>query len=251
MVEAASLTTGFPETADIETSSDNYARRFSGNIGRWFLEVQANATLEMLQPYAGATVLDIGGGHGQLTEALIKQGYQVTVLGSADVCQSRIRHLVDQGLCRFEVGNILDLPFENEAFDVVISYRLLPHVSQWRPFLSECARVARQAVILDYPEVRSINYIAPYLFQFKKKLEGNTRPYTCFKKSELLAVFAAEGFRYQSHFAEFFVPMVLHRTLKSPKISSAVEKVFRFIGFTDLLGSPVILNLIREKEVTK
>ena len=250
MLKAASPTSSFPETADIETSSDNYAQRFSGSIGRWFLEVQENATLNMLKPYTGATVLDIGGGHGQLTEALINQGYQVTVLGSSEICQSRIRHLVEQGLCRFEVGNILDLPFENEAFDVVVSYRLLPHVAQWRPFLAECARAARQAVLLDYPEVRSINYIAPYLFQFKRKLEGNTRPYTCFKKSELLATFAAERFRYQSHFTEFFVPMVLHRTLKSPTISSAVEQVFRLIGFTDLFGSPVILNLIREKEVT-
>lgn len=246
MVEATSLTTNFPETADIETSSDDYARRFSGDVGRWFLEVQANATLQMLEPLSGATVLDVGGGHGQLTETLIEHGYQVTVLGSADVCQARIRHLVDQGLCHFKVGNILDLPYADEAFDVVISYRLLPHVSQWRPFLSECARVARQAVILDYPEVRSVNYIAPYLFQFKKKLEGNTRPYTCFKKSDLLDVFSAEGFSYQSHYAEFFVPMVLHRALKSPGISAAVEKAFRFIGFTDLLGSPVILKLIRE-----
>jgi hypothetical protein len=29
----------FPETADIETSSDDYARRFAGKIGAWFLHV--------------------------------------------------------------------------------------------------------------------------------------------------------------------------------------------------------------------
>ena len=31
----------FPETADVETSSDDYARRFAGPVGEWFLERQA------------------------------------------------------------------------------------------------------------------------------------------------------------------------------------------------------------------
>ncbi|MEM9907111.1 MAG: hypothetical protein AAF921_19010, partial [Cyanobacteria bacterium P01_D01_bin.44] len=75
----------FPETADIETASDSYASRFAGKSGTWLLGVQQAATLKMLADYPQASVLDVGGGHGQLTEALIEQGHQVTVLGSAEV----------------------------------------------------------------------------------------------------------------------------------------------------------------------
>ncbi|NEO49979.1 MAG: class I SAM-dependent methyltransferase, partial [Moorea sp. SIO4A3] len=57
----------FPETADIETSSEDYASRFAGEIGAWLLKVQEDATLKMLTPYPKATILDVGGGHGQLT----------------------------------------------------------------------------------------------------------------------------------------------------------------------------------------
>jgi len=115
----------FPETADIETASEDYARRFAGEVGAWLLQLQALATLQMLAAYPGAAVLD-GGGHGQLA-----------------------------------------LPYPDRAFDVVLSYRLLAHVSQRQPFLAELCRVAKTAVVVDYPAVKSVNDIAPQLFQLK------------------------------------------------------------------------------------
>jgi len=235
----------FPETADIETSSDNYATRFAGAVGAWFLQVQAEATLDMLAPYHGASLLDVGGGHGQLTGHLLQAGYSVTVLGSAEVCIERIRPYVDGMRCSFDVGNILDLPYSDRSFDVVISYRLLPHVTRWQEFLAELTRVAKQAIVLDYPEVRSINYATPFLFEFKKNLEGNTRTYTCFKENDLLSFFIRHGFERAGRYSEFFFPMVLHRKLNAPQLSSAMEGISRAVGLTGWLGSPVILKLVR------
>lgn len=235
----------FPETADIETSSDDYARRFAGEVGAWFLQVQEAVTLKMLAPYPNATVLDVGGGHGQVTGGLIENCYQVTVLGSDESCKARIRHWVDRRACSFNVGNILDLPYPDQSFDVVLSYRLLPHVTQWRTFIAELARVAKKAVILDYPEVRSINYIAPYLFPFKKHLEGNTRPFSCFREAQLTGVFQPHRFVLAERYAEFFLPMVLHRKLKKPGLSGQLENKARSIGITGWLGSPVILKFVR------
>lgn len=236
----------FPETADIETSSDDYARRFSGAVGDWFLQVQEAATLEMLAPYPEATILDVGGGHGQATAALVRCGYHLTVLGSDDSCANRIRRFVDAGQVEFRVGDILNLPFPDRSFDVVLSYRLLPHVSRWQPYLAEMARVARQAVVLDYPEARSINYITPYLFKYKKRLEGNTRPYTVFRGRELDEAFRRLGFAPAARYPEFFWPMVLHRKLKQPRLSAGLEAAARTLGLTGWLGSPVIRKWVRE-----
>jgi ubiquinone/menaquinone biosynthesis C-methylase UbiE len=236
----------FPETADIETSSEDYARRFSGKVGSWFLKVQEEATLRMLASYPGASILDVGGGHGQLTGALIQNGYRVTVLGSADICKMRIQKMADEGRCSFKVGNILDLPYPGQAFDVVVSYRLLPHVARWREFLSELTRVARKAVVVDYPTVWSINYFAPLLFQLKKRMEGNTRSFTSFKESDLFERFESLGFIRADRYPEFFFPMVLHRFLKFPVFSKTAERICRLSGLTYLFGSPVILKLVRE-----
>jgi ubiquinone/menaquinone biosynthesis C-methylase UbiE len=238
----------FPETADIETSSDDYSRRFSGQVGDWFLKVQAEATLRMLAPYKEAKILDVGGGHGQLTTALIRHDYQVTILGSAEACKQRIQKYVDENHCSFKVGNILDIPYPDQSFGVVVSYRLLPHVTRWKRFLSELTRVAKKAVIVDYPAVKSVNAIAPLLFRLKKRLEGNTRPYTSFRESQLLEVFRTLDFIRSERYPEFFLPMALHRTMKLPALSSRLERISRLFGLTSIFGSPVILKFVRKEK---
>ena len=230
----------FPETADIETSSEDYATRFAGAIGTWLLQVQEAATLKMLAAYPGGKVLDVGGGHGQLTKALIEKGYDVTVLGSAEACKARIQTYLDQGQCGFQVGNVLDMPYADNTFDVVISYRFLAHVTQWQPFLKELTRVASKALIVDYPTVRSANAIGPALFKFKKGLEGNTRPFVCYQEREITDFCQSIGWTQRQRYAQFFWPMVLHRTLGKPTVSSSLEQVPRLLGLTRLFGSPVL-----------
>ena len=238
-------TTAFPETADIETSSASYASRFAGPTGEWLLKVQSDATLAMLKPYSEANILEVGGGHGQLTSHLLNAGHRVTVLGSDESCQSQIQELVTSGQCQFQVGNVLSLPYADNAFDVVISYRFLAHVEQWQAFMSELSRVAKKAVIVDYPTLRSVNYITPLLFSLKKGVEKNTRPYTCYNESELLNYAKSLGLKVGDRYAQFFWPMVLHRMLKKPTVSAALEGSARSVGLSKLLGSPIILKLTK------
>lgn len=236
----------YSETADIETSSDDYAGRFRGQIGEWFLEIQEKATIEKLAVLKPATILDVGGGHGQLTSALIDHDYRLTVLGSAEVCKARIQQFIDDQKCSFQVGNLLNIPFGDDQFDAVISYRLLPHVNRWQEFIMELTRVARRAVIVDYPEYRSFNAFSPLFFEMKKEIEGNTRPYRIFREEEIFQVFKSQGFICNSKFREFFLPMVVHRKMNSLTVSRSLEAMFRILGFTRLFGSPVILEFIPE-----
>ena len=235
----------YPETADIETSSDDYARRFEGEVGRWFLSVQEQATTGMVHDLPVPKVLDVGGGHGQVTETLLKNGCELMILGSAESCRKRVEQFIDGTKCSFRVGNLVDLPFPDQEFDVVISYRLLPHCERWKQLIAEFCRVARKAVIVDFPEVNSVNAIAPWFFKWKKGIEKNTRPFTCFKQKEIVEEFEQHGYRLDERFPEFFFPMVLHRALKAPKLSAAVEKVCRGLRMTDLFGSPVILKMVK------
>src|SRR5665811_155678 len=100
-----------PETADVETASDGYAARFEGATGVWMLRRQEEIVRRFLKPFPGATVLDDGGGHNQLAAPLCRAGYVVTVLGSAPVCGRRLAPEVSAGRIRFDVGDLVALPY--------------------------------------------------------------------------------------------------------------------------------------------
>ena len=233
------------EDADVETSSDAYALRFAGAVGEYFLEVQTQATLDLLRPWPGASVLDVGGGHGQVAGPLLDGGYDVTVLGSDPSCESRVRQWTSGGRARFTAGDLVSAPFPDRSFDVVLSYRLLPHVREWSGLAAGLARLARIAVVVDYPTTRSANALSGWTFGLKKGVEGDTRPFRVFRDGEIEAAFAASGFVPTGRRPQFLFPMALHRATGSATLSRALEKTGSALGLRRAFGSPVILRLER------
>ncbi len=231
----------FPESADIHTSTDEYAGRFAGPWGEWMLGVQEKLTLRLLRDMPkGTTVLDVGGGHGQLAHPMVRDGYAVTVLGSDESCRHRVESLVESGRARFLVGSVVALPFADKSFDVAVCFRLLTHCEMWHVLVKELCRVARKAVVVDYPTSQSANAIAPAFFGAKKKFEKNTRTWTLFRHREVAAAFADCGWKRAGMAKQFFLPMVIHRMARSKGLSAAMEGVCRGLGLTALAGSPVI-----------
>ncbi len=236
----------FPETADIETSSDGYAARFAGPVGEWMLGIQLAVVRDWLRAVGAVTVLDVGGGHGQLARPLADAGFQVTVLGSDAVCRKRIEASVADGRVGFAVGNVLNLPFPPRAFDAVVSVRLLPHCERWPELIRDFCRVAQRVVIVDYPTPQSLNGLAPIFFGLKKRMEGNTRGWRDFRHTEVAAEFGKHGWRPTARTGQFFLPMALHRGLRCRPVSAGAETIFRRLGLTRKWGSPVLARMERD-----
>lgn len=237
----------FLETADIETASDDYASRFSGVAGEYFLDKQTEITLSLLHDLPGASVLDVGGGHAQLAVPLVERGYKVTVTGSDDCCRARLDQQLKPGSFEYQTCDSLALPYENRSFDVVLAFRLLPHVDRWQELLAEMCRVARKTVILDYPDRRSTNILYEQLFAMKKKMEGNTRTFTLFNREQIRQEMNRYQFMPPVFKPEFFFPMVIHRKLKHRGLSNAIETTAKLTGMTSLFGSPIIFRSDRSK----
>ena len=228
------------EDADVHTASDDYARRFSGRVGEWFLDVQARIVLDLLAPWPKATVLDVGGGHAQLTGPLVAAGYDVTVHGTAPECSARLERYLYSGRARFAEGPMLALPWADGAFDVVVAFRLLPHVEAWPALVGELARLARRAVVFDYPTSRSVNVVSGAFFGVKKGVEGNTRPFRVFAEPEIDGALHSSGLQTTARRGEFALPMALHRALGNAGLSKAMEATAAALGLRSLLGSPVV-----------
>ena len=139
----------------------------------------------------------------------------MTVAGSEEVCRERLDRALPPGSFEFRACDLVDLPYPDRTFDVVVSLRLLAHVERWRELVAELCRVASRAVILDYSDSRSFNQLYGPLFSWKKAVEGNTRTYQIFKPGEVAAEAARHGFGRPAERRQFFLPMVVHRALGS------------------------------------
>jgi 2-polyprenyl-3-methyl-5-hydroxy-6-metoxy-1,4-benzoquinol methylase len=230
----------FPETADIETSSDGYAARFSGPLGDWMLRLQTEQVLAWLAATQATSVLDVGGGHGQLALPLARAGFSVSVLGSAPECARRLQAAPGAPAPAFQTGNVLALPFPDRAFDAVVSVRLLPHCERWLELVRELCRVARRAVVVDYPVCSIGSRLLQPLFGLKKRIEGNTRTWRSFTHAELAEAFSGAGFSRTARCGQFSAPLVIHRLLRQPALSQVIEALPRRLGWTQTHGSPVL-----------
>lgn len=234
------------ETPDLETSSAEYAARFAGPAGKYLLATQTRTIAEALAGLTPATALDVGGGHGQLVDPLTAWGWQVTVHGTDLRCESNLRSLHAKRNCRFLLGDLAALPVPDRTFDLVIAVRLLSHVRAWPELIGEMCRVARRAVVVDYPSTVGLNALTPLLFAMKKSVEGNTRSYASFCRAELTREFAKHRFADIRTVKQFFLPMVVHRMGGGSVLLSGAESICRNLGLTALAGSPVILRSDRQ-----
>lgn len=245
---SAQLHAAVTENSDVESSSDHYAHRFNGPVGRWFIKVQTRITLDALAGLPpGATVLDVGGGHAQVAPPLIEAGYRVTVVGSDPCCGRQLQPWTSTGRCRFDVADLQHLPYEDASFDAVICYRLLAHSVNWTGLVRELCRVGAGRVVADYPSRRSVNIISRRLFDMKRSIEGvTTRRFSLYGRQEMADAFTGAGFRVVAEQPQFLMPMVLYRLVGSASLARFAEWPARRVGLTQVLGSPVIVRADRQ-----
>lgn len=229
---------------DIASSTDAYALRFSGPAGTWLLERQTAAISELMAPWPKATVLDVGGGHAQVTPPLTEAGHEVTTLVSCSEAAERLMR-VTACTAQIVIGDLCGAPLPEASVDVVVSVRMMAHVENWQLFLAGLCRVAREAVIIDFPIPSGANGLAPLLFGAKKKIEKDTRHFRNIPREEVTRVLAENGFRTDAHVGQFVLPMALHRALKRPGLSRRLEALLAPLA--PRFGNPVILRARREK----
>lgn len=144
------------------------------------------------------------------------------------------------------IGPLAALPFADRSFDIVTSFRLMAHIGDWRGYLAELARVARLAVIVDFPIPIGANALQPLLFGVKKRFEGDTRRFAMIRKAKVRQTLAEAGFRPTGQVGQFVLPIVVHRKLCRPRLSAALERGGRGLGLASVLGTPVVLRADRE-----
>ena len=96
------------------------------------------------------SVLDIGTGTGLLAEEFVELDLDVTGVDFNPAYLEEARRLVPEA--SFELGNMDDLPYEPDSFDLVFMGQVFHETHRQEKVLVDCNRIARKAVcILEWP----------------------------------------------------------------------------------------------------
>lgn len=91
-------------------------------------------------PLEGASLLDAGSGGGHFSQGAAMRGARVTSLDMGVSLLAQVAKRCTSTRC---VGSVLELPFRDGAFDVVLSTEVIEHTPNPPAGLAEMARVVR------------------------------------------------------------------------------------------------------------
>jgi hypothetical protein len=218
--------------------------RFSGRAGAFLLARQSDGIARLLRQADGdiRSVLDVGGGHMQVASLLAPKGYRVVVHGSTAACLFRLPELARANPERLEgrIGPLWELPAADGEFGLVVAIRMLGHVRRWKELLAELCRTSSRYVLIEFAAASGAQRLAGTLFGLKRQVEGDTRKFWTYTVDEVSAELGRLGFRVVGVDRQFVLPIVVHRMLRHPVLSRAIERALAMVGLSRF-GSPVLL----------
>ncbi|MDD4924603.1 MAG: class I SAM-dependent methyltransferase [Dehalococcoidales bacterium] len=115
----------------------------------------AKKLMEFVELDKRTDFLEIGGGNGEVAKYIAR--YYIGDITATDIDEKQIT-VARKGTgsvsnLSFQVADAKDLPFDDETFDVVISFGVLHHIEGWQEALSEIKRVLKPKGYLVYAEV--------------------------------------------------------------------------------------------------
>ncbi|MFH1417146.1 MAG: class I SAM-dependent methyltransferase [Planctomycetota bacterium] len=135
-------------SGSIELFYDSIADDFDRLMNGYDLERRVETVFDvLLKPYdlRGRTLLDAGCGTGWFSRRACDRGADVTALDIGPKLLSQVRRK-----CKAKTvqGDVLDLQFANDAFDVVVSSECIEHTRDPRQAVRELIRVCRPGGLL-------------------------------------------------------------------------------------------------------
>jgi ubiquinone/menaquinone biosynthesis C-methylase UbiE len=136
------MTSGARPTEELINS---YARWRSSRLGQITDALERQLLFELVGPIVGKTLLDVGCGDGELALELARRGGIVTGLDADPAMIAAAQRRIERALIQLELvnGQAEKIPFDDGAFDRVVTVTVLCLVRDARRAVAEMARVLR------------------------------------------------------------------------------------------------------------
>lgn len=223
---------------DNRTYYDDFATWYERERGRGYHQMLDDLEVGLVERYGrGADVLEAGCGTGLLLERIARFAARAR---GVDLSGGMLAHARERGLDVVQ-ASITALPYADESFDLVCSFKVLAHVSDIRAALAEMARVTRPGgvVLAEFYNALSLRYLI-------KRLK---RPTAISERHDDEAVYT----RYDTpgRVRSYLPPDLVWETARGVRIATPAASLHRVPGVGRLLArteavladAPVVRNL--------
>ncbi len=225
---------------DAESYYDEFASWYERARGRGYHAFLDRMEIATAAPHINEReILEAGCGTGLVLEGLARLAKRAV---GVDISAGMLEKARERGL-EVVKGSVTDLPFADDSFDAVVSFKVLAHVPDLRRALAECARVTRPGgtLVLEFYNRNSIRYLVKKLKPAHKVAEGtfDTQVHTAYHTwTEILDLLPANvtpidqaGIRVLAPTYHFYkLPGLGRLTERIEEIASA-SALRRFGGF--------------------
>lgn len=138
---------------------DEFSQTYEDERGRGYHGLIDDLEINVLKPYIrGARVLEGGCGTGLILERIAKEA---RFAAGFDLSPGMVARAQARGL-NVLLGSVTQVPFADDSFDVVCSFKVLAHVPDIRGAVKELTRVTRPGghVLLEFYNPASLRYLA-------------------------------------------------------------------------------------------
>lgn len=156
-----------PSILDTYTSSNLRRHTATNSLYRWHMAAFHERIFAFVQRANPDSVLDAGCGEGFGLHDLARRAPDLTLTG-IDLNEDAVAYARARfgDVAAFDHGSILDLPYGDNAFDLVLCSEVLEHLPNPGPAIAELRRVARTHVLITVPlepYFQALNHVAQWL----------------------------------------------------------------------------------------
>jgi ubiquinone/menaquinone biosynthesis C-methylase UbiE len=236
--------------AERETARRFEQERFGGAIGGYMRRRQEKQLADWLGDVRGKMILDVGAGTGRTAIPLAAAGANVSAIDASEAMLEQARgNAAAAGVdVAFECCDALALPYDDQSFDIVLSFRVLLHVIDWTVALKEICRCSRDTVVIDFPPRWSLAALQVPLRAVAAIFRPKTQRFRLFSLRRIGKELERNEFKIEKVDRLFVLPIMFHKLIHLKTISLAIEKPLAWLGLRRLFGAPVTLRARRVTE---
>lgn len=222
----------YSETLYSEIAEDYDETRWEGN-GE-FIDLLQKELLYRILNKCGVEkndkILDVGVGTGRLILPFVEKGFDTYGIDISEkmleIIWNKIGFLSNLHL---EKANAKNLPFQDNFFDFVTSYRVVIHIPDYENVIKEVFRVLKPNgyAIIEFNNKYSLSGLGRLLRHLRRIVgmpeETNTQ---IVSRSVLIKSFSEAGFEIEKIYPQFFISEIMYKLLPS--------QTLKFLGKADL-----------------